>query len=63
MWVITKGMGIDVSHKMCYHRTYLNTQLSRFLVVSDHLILAIHPPDLCPVSDKRIAPTGCSRLG
>jgi hypothetical protein len=31
---------------MCYHRTYLNTQLSRFLAVSDHLILAAHPPYL-----------------
>jgi hypothetical protein len=41
---------------MCYHRTYLNTQLSRFSVVCDHLILATHPPDLYPVSGKRIAP-------
>ncbi len=25
-------------------------------MVNDHPILAAHPPDLCPVSGKRIAP-------
>ena len=41
--------------------TYMNTQLSRFLTVSDRPILAAHPPDLCPVSGKRIAHTRWSR--
>jgi len=40
----TWEVGIDVSHKMCYHLTYLDTQLSRFSVVNDHPILAAHPP-------------------
>ena len=40
----TWEVGVDVSHEMCYHLTYLDTQLSRFSVVNDHLILAAHPP-------------------
>jgi len=31
---------------MCYHLTYMGTQLSRFLTVSDRLFLAAHPPSL-----------------
>ena len=40
----TWEVGVDVLHKMCYHLTYLDTQLSRFSVVNDHPILAAHPP-------------------
>ena len=40
----TWEVGVDVSHEMCYHLTYLGTQLSRFSVVNDHPILAAHPP-------------------
>ena len=40
----TWEVGVDVSHEMCYHLTYMDTQLSRFSVVSDHPILAAHPP-------------------
>jgi len=40
----TWEVGVDVSHEMCYHLTYLDTQLSRFSVVNDHPILAAHPP-------------------
>ena len=40
----TWEVGVDVSHEMCYHLTYIDTQLSRFSVVNDHPILAAHPP-------------------
>ena len=43
--------------------TYLDTQLSRFSMANDHPILATHPPDLCPVSGKRIAPMRWNRPG
>ncbi len=57
----TWEVGVDVLHKMCYHLTYLDTQLSRFSVVNDHPILAAHPPYHRYGFERTDRTTRCSR--
>ena len=54
--------GIDVSHRMCYHRTNVDTQLSKFVVILASVARQIHRrplppiPRINPVSGERVAP-------
>jgi hypothetical protein len=41
-------VGIDVSHKMCYHRTNVDTQLSKFVVILASVARQIHQRPLPP---------------
>jgi hypothetical protein len=60
-------VGIDVPHKICYHRTNVDPQWSKFVVNLASVAHQIHRrplppiPRITPVSGERVAPTRCSR--
>ena len=64
----TGVVGVDVLHKMCYHCTDVDTQLSKIRVAWCPLLtkctrnLCRPSPGLCPVSGERVAPPRSSRL-
>lgn len=54
----TRGAGVDGTHRLCYHRTCMDTQLRK----SDATFVA-HPPPQRAVSGEQVAHTRCSRRG
>ena len=59
-----EAVGVDVSHKMCYHRTDVDTQLSKFVAVWRPLLARL-TGDLCrssPVPRARFRANGSHQL-